>query len=133
MLTPYQAQAYITKTTGRTFRLPLGHELVKWEFSDDLIQAVVLTARVRSQRGGLLVTHRGMVGYQFFRHPGGSWEPAEPVRLEWKLDEPVLMASYQPKAAIDQQASVMWARLCHRPGNKINPMDGPGGSNPSVW
>jgi hypothetical protein len=130
-LTKMQVVALVRKITGEVIRLPLGHEINGYEITEESVKVVISTARVTSARYGLKVTHRGYVGRLWTRDVTGAYVPADPIRMEWKLETPEVWAS-SARPYIEALASEAWARLCYRPGNSKQPMDGPQGSHPSV-
>jgi hypothetical protein len=131
-LTKMQVVALVRKITGEVIRLPLGHEINGYEITPEAVKLVISTARVSSLRHGLKVTHRGYVGRLWTRDATGRMVAQEPIRMEWKLAEPELFGMTSPRPYVEALASDAWARLCYRPGNHAQPMDGPKGSHPSV-
>jgi len=131
-MTPAQALRFVREATGTVIRMPLGHEVLGWKFTEERLTLVISTARVAVGSRALKVTHRGTVGYSWRASGDGRWVPEEPIRMESRLETPEYWTSTPGKTPLEQRESDAWARLCYRPGSSAAPMDGPGGSNPSV-
>jgi hypothetical protein len=132
MMTPAQALRFVREATGTRIRLTLGDEVVGWKFTEDRLTLIVSTARCHVGSRAIKVTHRGTVGYGWRVSPDGRWVADPPLRVESRLPEPEYWTSVTPRDPARQREVDEWARLCYRPGTSSQPMDGPGGSNPSV-
>lgn len=111
--------ATVRDITGKIIHLGMFESVKDLRVESDLLVLAVNRARYQATRdGGYRITERGVTLYSFRRDErSDTWSLAGTVPVWWSTDE----VHGGREVVRDEE----WEKMCYRPGNKRNPLDGP--------
>lgn len=118
--TPYQRLALVLSTTGHRIQLQEFEELDGCMVTPDLVIILIRTVQTRSSGRACVIGRRGVKRVTIAR-TRGAWARPEIAHVWEDSDITTRVVADAPHTTYAERTQ--WERLCHRPGNAVNPRD----------